>query len=69
MPGKASGGMGRRIGALEERALEVAVERRLAEEIDAVLDALQERLPREEFRRVLEIVTSLDGVPREGRDG
>lgn len=44
MPGRTGGDMGRRIGALE-----AAVERRVEEEIDAVLNALEERLPREEL--------------------
>lgn len=51
-----AGGLGRRIGSLEAE-----VERRVEEELDAVLTLLEERLSREEFRRVLEIVADKDG--------
>lgn len=59
VPGGADG-MARRIGALEA-AVERRVEERMGEEIEAVLEVLEGRLPREEFLRVLEIVASLDG--------
>jgi hypothetical protein len=46
-----AGGMDRRIGALEG-----LVERRVEEEIEAVLDLLGEHPPREEYERLLRLM-------------
>ncbi len=48
-----SGGLDRRLGALERE-----VERRVEEELEEMLNLLEARLPREEFRRVAEILAA-----------
>ena len=49
-------GIGRRVSALEEY-INQRVEERLEQELEGMLDLLEESLSREEFVRVLEIVS------------
>ena len=55
--------MRRRLSVLEERVVEEQVQERLEAEFEAFLEVLEEKLPRTEFLRVLEIAAG------EGRRG
>ncbi len=46
----------RRVSALEEQVVEERVRQRVEEELEAVMDRLEQYLPPEEARRVLEIL-------------
>ncbi len=48
--------MRRRVSALEEQVVEERVRQRVEEELEAVMDRLEQYLPPEEARRVLEIL-------------
>ena len=52
------GSIERRLGRLED--LEEIVERRVEEALEIMLDVLAERLPRDEFLRVLHVLHDLD---------
>jgi len=60
--------MDRRITAMEdhiEERVEERVRERVEEEISALLDTLEQKLPADEYRRVLEIASAMD---QEGGD-
>ena len=54
------GSLGKRVGALEEY-IEGCVRERMRAEVEAMLDALEEKLTRDEFLKVARIVLERDG--------
>ena len=54
------GSLGKRVGALEEY-IESCVRERMRAEVEAMLDALEEKLTRDEFLKVARIVLERDG--------
>ena len=54
-------GARRRLSVLEERVVEEQVQERLEAEFEAFFEVLEEKLPRAEFLRVLEIAAAGEG--------